>query len=102
MEIEPSTGYNELSSDNNNKTRNKPKWRFGRKQSDSSLGGRYNSLNDERFQEEEEIYIVKQRWGYCSIIFSIAQTIILAIMMIQCGVAPLNINPMVVSPLCKC
>jgi membrane associated rhomboid family serine protease len=46
-------------------------------------------------EEEEEIYIVRQNWGYCSIFFSIVQTIILAIMMWQCGVAPMNINPMV-------
>jgi hypothetical protein len=46
-------------------------------------------------EEEEEIYIVRQNWGYCSIFFSIIQTIILALMMWQCGVAPMNINPMV-------
>lgn len=44
---------------------------------------------------EEEIYIVQQKFGYLSILFSLAQTVILAIMMIQCGVAPLQINPMV-------
>lgn len=98
MEIEPNTPYNELSSDNN-KSR-KPKWRgFGRqgsrKQSDSSLMYHYD--DSERFDQEEveEVYIVKQRWGYFSILFSVVQTIILAIMMIQCGVAPLNINPMI-------
>lgn len=93
MEIEPSTGYNELSNDDNNNKSRKPKWRFGgrRKQQDSSLLG-----EEERFQdEEEEVYIVKQRWGYCSILFSVVQTIILAIMMFKCGVAPLNVNPMV-------
>jgi hypothetical protein len=45
--------------------------------------------------EQQEVYIVKQRYGYCSILFSIVQCGILAIMMWQCGVAPLNINPMV-------
>ena len=46
-------------------------------------------------EEEEEVYIVKQKWGYLSIGFSVAQTVILAIMMWQCGVAPMNINPMI-------
>jgi hypothetical protein len=45
--------------------------------------------------EEEEIYIVKQRYSYLSIFFSVAQTIVLIIMMASCGVAPLNVNPMV-------
>lgn len=44
--------------------------------------------------EDEEVYIVKQRYGYCSIAFSTAQVIILATMMLQCGIAPLDINPM--------
>jgi hypothetical protein len=46
-------------------------------------------------EQEEEVYLVKQNYGYCSIGFSIVQTIILIIMMIECGVAPMNINPMV-------
>jgi membrane associated rhomboid family serine protease len=50
---------------------------------------------DEEEEEEEEIYIVRQNWGYCSIFFSIIQTIILALMMWQCGVAPMSINPMI-------
>lgn len=52
-----------------------------------------NSDNENR--EEQEVYIVKQQYGYLSILFSTAQTIILAIMMTNCGVAPMNINPMV-------
>jgi len=44
---------------------------------------------------EVDVYFVKQRRGYCSILFSLVQTIILVVMMWQCGVAPLNINPMV-------
>ena len=51
-----------------------------------------NSDNENR--EEQEVYIVKQQYGYLSILFSTAQTIILAIMMTNCGVAPMNINPM--------
>jgi membrane associated rhomboid family serine protease len=45
--------------------------------------------------ESEEVYIVYQKWGYLSILFSVAQTLVLAIMMIQCGVAPFQINPMI-------
>ena len=45
--------------------------------------------------EEDEVYIVRQQHGYCSILFSIVQTLILAIMMWQCGIAPLSLNPMV-------
>ena len=45
--------------------------------------------------EKTEIYIVYQRYGYFSILFSVVQTAILAAMMFQCGVAPLTINPMI-------
>ena len=38
------------------------------------------------------VYIVKQKHGYLSILFSIAQTIILIAMMVQCKVAPMGIN----------
>lgn len=44
--------------------------------------------------DETEIYVVYQRHGYLSITFSIVQTIVLIAMMTQCGVAPMNINPM--------
>jgi membrane associated rhomboid family serine protease len=54
-----------------------------------------SKFEDEEEQDKEEIYIVKQRYGYLSIIFSLGQTIVLTIMMSSCGVAPLNINPMV-------
>jgi membrane associated rhomboid family serine protease len=46
-------------------------------------------------QSSEEIYIVSQQWGYLAILFSLGQTIVLAIMMIECGVAPFQINPMI-------
>jgi membrane associated rhomboid family serine protease len=42
----------------------------------------------------DEVYIVKQNYGYCSILFSIVQTVVLAVMMIKCGTAPMQINPM--------
>mmetsp|Transcript_9560 Transcript_9560/g.28536 ORF Transcript_9560/g.28536 Transcript_9560/m.28536 type:complete len:355 (-) Transcript_9560:2088-3152(-) len=45
--------------------------------------------------DETEIYVVYQRYGYCSILFSVVQTIVLIAMMVQCGVAPMNINPMI-------
>jgi membrane associated rhomboid family serine protease len=54
-----------------------------------------NKSTFENEQDKEEIYIVKQRYGYLSIIFSLGQTIVLITMMSSCGVAPLNINPMV-------
>lgn len=42
-----------------------------------------------------DVYETRQQYGYCSILFSVAQTLILAIMMWQCGIAPLQVNPMV-------
>ncbi|KAI2493535.1 Rhomboid-like protein [Fragilaria crotonensis] len=53
-------------------------------------------VDSEAFDElEEEVYIVKQSYGYLAILFSLAQTVILIIMMARCGVAPINVNPMV-------
>lgn len=43
----------------------------------------------------EPVYVVKQKRGYLSILFSITQTVTLIGMMVQCNVAPLKINPMV-------
>mmetsp|Transcript_1714 Transcript_1714/g.2258 ORF Transcript_1714/g.2258 Transcript_1714/m.2258 type:complete len:367 (-) Transcript_1714:259-1359(-) len=68
-------------------------------------GGR-NSQNSNRNDDYEDgeynlmvdgkpVYIVKQQRGYLSILFSLSQTIILIAMMIQCGVAPMQINPMI-------
>jgi membrane associated rhomboid family serine protease len=54
-----------------------------------------NHQGDDDYEDDEEIYVVKQRYGVLSIFFSLVQTIVLAIMMIQCGVAPLKINPMI-------
>lgn len=107
MNSEPMTGYNELSnsvsgrsgkpynelSNSNSGRSRRPLWRFrgGRKGHESFFDE--DKLNDDN--EEEEIYIVKQRWGYCSIFFSMVQLVILMIMIFKCGVAPLNINPMI-------
>lgn len=53
------------------------------------------ALEPTQSDESTEVYYVKQRRGYCAIGFSVVQTLVLAIMMWQCGVAPLNVNPMV-------
>lgn len=45
--------------------------------------------------DSEEIYIVKQKHGYCSIGFSVAQTIVMICMLAGCGLAPFKINPMI-------
>ena len=45
--------------------------------------------------EEEEVYLVRQKWAYCTITFSVAQIVIMAVMMLQCGIAPLRVNPMI-------
>jgi membrane associated rhomboid family serine protease len=42
-----------------------------------------------------DVYEFRQKYGYFSIVFSVVQTLILIAMMLQCGVAPLQINPMV-------
>ena len=41
------------------------------------------------------IYIVKQARGYLSILFSLVQIGILITMMVQCGIAPMKMNPMI-------
>lgn len=51
-------------------------------------------LSLDESEQEPEIYIVKQKYGYLSVLFSIGQTAVLIIMMVQCGVAPFRINPM--------
>ena len=64
-------------------------------------GGDYYSFTEDAYEvadgtdPEKEIYYVQQRYGYLSIVFSLCQTAVLAIMMINCGVAPFNINPMI-------
>jgi len=40
-------------------------------------------------------YVVRQGHGWCAILFSVSQFVILVTMMAKCGVAPLKINPMV-------
>ncbi|CAB9530690.1 RHOMBOID-like protein [Seminavis robusta] len=45
-----------------------------------------------------DVYETPQQYGYCSILFSLVQTLVLVIMMWQCGIAPLTVNPMVGPP----
>ena len=54
-----------------------------------------HSLYDEIDEEEFETAHYKQRYAPLSTLFVIVQLIILPIMMWQCGVAPLEINPMI-------
>ena len=49
----------------------------------------------ESASDETDVYYVKQRRGYFSIGFSVVQTLVLGVMMWQCGVAPLEVNPMI-------
>lgn len=51
----------------------------------------YNLMLD---ADGEPVYVVAQKRGYLSILFSVSQTLILIAMMIQCNIAPTNINPM--------
>jgi len=59
----------------------------------------YDEKNDQFYTIDElvdqEIYVVRQSAGHFSIGFSVLQTVILGAMMIMCGIAPLQINPMV-------
>jgi hypothetical protein len=57
-----------------------------------------NDYDDIEEMVEDEVYFVKQKKGYLSIGFSMVQTVVLAAMMIQCGIAPLNLNPMIGPP----
>jgi membrane associated rhomboid family serine protease len=50
---------------------------------------------EEDDEEEEEIFIVQQQYGYCSSLLSVAQTVIVGLMMWQRGVTPFHLNPMI-------
>eukprot|EP00587_Corethron_hystrix_P009807 CAMPEP_0113297542 /NCGR_PEP_ID=MMETSP0010_2-20120614/358_1 /TAXON_ID=216773 ORGANISM="Corethron hystrix, Strain 308" /NCGR_SAMPLE_ID=MMETSP0010_2 /ASSEMBLY_ACC=CAM_ASM_000155 /LENGTH=225 /DNA_ID=CAMNT_0000150443 /DNA_START=64 /DNA_END=738 /DNA_ORIENTATION=- /assembly_acc=CAM_ASM_000155 len=43
----------------------------------------------------EEVYFVKQSYGYFAILFSIIQVFVLAGMTAMCGIAPIDVNPMI-------
>ena len=67
---------------------------LGPSDEESGKGGLL-SRDNRNNSEEEEIYIVRQRYGYCSIVFSAIQVFVLGLMMFKCGVAPLQLNPMI-------
>ena len=53
-----------------------------------------NTGEQNKVDDSEEVYVVRQRYGYFSIFFGVIQIIVLGLMMWQCGIAPMNINPM--------
>ena len=53
-----------------------------------------NTGEQNKVDENEEVYVVRQRYGYFSIFFGVIQIIVLALMMWQCGIAPMDVNPM--------
>ena len=57
-----------------------------------------NDYEDIEHMVEDEVYIVKQKKGHLSIYFSMIQTVVLTAMMIQCSIAPLELNPMIGPP----
>lgn len=65
---------------------------YHRREDDETLRSYSYSMDDTFDYRTVE---VKQKYGYCSIGLSIIQLFILAVMMALCGVAPLEVNPMV-------
>jgi membrane associated rhomboid family serine protease len=57
-----------------------------------------DEFTDSEYYRDDEVYFVKQEIGYCSYAFSAIQTLVLIVMMIQCTIAPLAINPMLGPP----
>ena len=60
---------------------------------DSQHGAHVGEVSGEVFVMD--VYEFRQDYGYLSIFVSSVQTIILLVMAWQCGLAPLNVNPMV-------
>lgn len=58
----------------------------------------YANMSEFYDSEAQIPYIVKQKKGYLSLGFSILQSFILLIMMVQCSIAPFEINPMLGPP----
>eukprot|EP00978_Attheya_sp_CCMP212_P048795 scaffold575820_cov71-Attheya_sp.AAC.1 len=56
------------------------------------VGGLGGLLQEE---DESDYYHVKQKYGYLSVVLSILQLLILMIMLAMCGVAPMDVNPMI-------
>jgi membrane associated rhomboid family serine protease len=65
------------------------------KQQDSNLSFFETEPQDDNPIPDDVPYVVKQKYGYFAILFSLAQTAILIIMMVKCGIAPFKINPMI-------
>lgn len=57
-----------------------------------------DTFTDSEYHYEDEVYIVKQETAYFSYGFSAVQTLVLIIMMMQCSIAPFEINPMIGPP----
>lgn len=55
----------------------------------------YQLQDENSHRTPEESAHFKQNYAPFSTMFAIVQTIVLAVMMYQCGIAPLNINPMI-------
>lgn len=79
----------QLQDDNNNSNNNNTSINVEGTESARSTRKRWTFRGD----PEEAHY--QQRYAPCSTLFCISQCIILALMMQWCGIAPLNINPMV-------
>lgn len=62
----------------------------GRRKYDDYKPEAYRDEEDD--DDEEEIYVVRQNNGYFAIFFSLVQTVILGIMMWQCGIAPMKLK----------
>ena len=57
-----------------------------------------DEFRDDDADGEPAPYIVKQSKGHFAIGFSMVQTVVLALMMIQCSIAPFQLNPMIGPP----
>lgn len=66
----------------------------GEKKSTEPIYSPNTGADNKNLAEDDEVYIVRQRYGYFSIFFGVIQIIVLSLMMWQCGIAPMNINPM--------
>lgn len=68
---------------------------FGRNHHDARNHHPEQDYTDLESLANSNVYPVRQRRGYLSILFSILQVIILCLMIYVGGLAPLNVNPMV-------
>lgn len=61
----------------------------------SDASQNYLLADDLQEQAEDDYFRVKQSFGYCSIAISAIQLLVLMMQLALCGVAPLDVNPMV-------